>query len=61
MFMGATINVVVEDVGGECDDGCTKAWEEVPEHCAIREYGVLAPDLAFSPRITVERRRGHRL
>lgn len=50
-LVGFSIEIVVQDIGGECDDGCAKTREEIPEHGTVREDRVLAPGLTFGPRV----------
>ncbi|KAF5354918.1 hypothetical protein D9756_005325 [Leucocoprinus leucothites] len=51
--------VVYEDISRECNDGDTKAREDVSEHHAFLKDRMMAPGISFRPRISKEWEVGH--
>ena len=54
LHLSLRINVIVDDVCSERDNGDAKAREEVSERGRLREYGVVPPRVTLGPWITVE-------
>lgn len=54
MLLGAEVHVVCNNISGEGDDRYAKPRKKTSEHGATCKDWVIAPCLAFCPRISVK-------